>query len=449
MTQLNVEVRGDMQHDRLMAVPFEVVSATGRTLGRGVASPLQPDKTVNLPPDASRAYVLGTLPNGKQIQAPVRFGASGAAEAVLEFEPSPHEWLQWVTPFESLGHLRDPLAGGTRATRAIGPVWMALWQLANGQWTPVPAPVLPTNKDSGVRQFTLHLAPRPHLLQIGGDHVASRLVSLPPGGDTMVAITQSADENADTVRLTIGREKAMNDIVMAYLTRGQQQAVDTLVDAWQQADEMLMEKFVDPVAACAGAYALLKLGRIAQRRGWVENLVQYFPYADGAIVAACMEMNDADSDPDKVRHYIDISLERGLPIFALGMSLLVEAMAAVHRGRDETDTFRSAYRAAQKYLECRAVVGPYLAFYGAGPTLPAYDRVYGSSRNLQPVPVLPTVPRTARPPTLHRYSTFDLVLPGASLPSGGWGTVVAGPLPKVALPPGLPLPSVEVFSEFD
>lgn len=448
MAQLNVEVRGDMQHDRLMAVPFEVVSAEGLSLGRGVASPRHPDRTVKLPPDASRAYVLATLPNGKQIQAPVRFGPGGDAQAELEFDLSPHEWLQWVMPFESLGHLRDPHTGRMRATRAIGPVWMALWRLAQGQWEPVPMPLLAANTDSGVRQFTLNLAPQPHLLQIGGEHVASRLVSLPPGGDTMLAITQSANEQADTVRVTIGREQAMNDIVMAYLTRGQQQAVDTLVDAWQQADEMLMEKFVDPVAACAGAYALLKLGRIAQRRGWVENLVHWFPYADGAIVAACMEMNDRHSDPGKVRHYIDISLERGLPIFAIGMSLLVEAMAAVHRGHDESAAYRAAYRAAQKYLECRAVVGPYFAFYGVDPGRPMYDRVYGSSQDLQPVPVLAAAPAAAAPPTLRGHGTFDVALPGASLPAGDWYAPAAG-LPRVATSPGVPLPSVEVFSAFD
>src|SRR5262249_49133726 len=142
--------------------------------------------------------------------------------------------------------------------------------------------------------------------------------------------------------------------------------------AWKAADQALAEKVKDPISAAAGAYFLLKVKPdvLDKRRRWVRNLVKWFPYlADGPIVAAAMELRRNGSLKD-VRKYLTLAVERGLPVFTLGLATLIETMAAVHRGQRESRHFETVYRTAQAYNQARNSKGPYLSFYGVSPIEP-------------------------------------------------------------------------------
>jgi hypothetical protein len=93
------------------------------------------------------------------------------------------------------------------------------------------------------------------------------------------------------------------------------------------ADRLLEGKMRDPVGAALGGYALLRLGRLADRGGWVENLMNWFEWMpDGAILAGALAT--AAGDRHRARKCFRTAAERGLPIFSDGLSLVVSHLRA-------------------------------------------------------------------------------------------------------------------------
>lgn len=385
MTQLTVSVSGSWSESRLLTLPVDVYASDGSILASGTASPSQPGRFElverrGLPWD--RVHVLGKLPNGSSVQQTVELRGDHAETTLRLGDESPHEWLQWVTPFRSLGHLRSAAESGVITNRRIGKVWMTLWSLRDGRWEAQGLRPLEHQRDNGMQQLVFDVPRFPHLLQIGGEEVAWRLVSLPPGGPVRVALTRSVAEEGDALDITVGRAEPDNELIMSYMARGAVAEADRLAEAWDAADLLLYEKKQDPVSAAAGAYVLLKNRRIQHRHDWVANLVEWFPYmADGAIVSAALALQREGAKESEVRSLIDLALGRGLPIFAMGASLLVETMAAVHRGKSETKRFHAAYLAAQAYARARCSGGAYFAFYGKSPAEPSWTPIYGQEGN--------------------------------------------------------------------
>ena len=379
MRQLIVHIQGNIEDDRILATMFEVVSAEGTLLAQGTASPSRP-ATVQLPhSDVRRVHVIGYLPSGRQVQETRDVGEQ-PVNVYLYVADSPHEWLEWVAPFRSLGHLRKNSDEQHLKERSIGRVWMTLWQLRDGRWSARPAAGLEPLRDDGMRQISIDVPDEPNLLQVGGDEVAWRLISLPPAGRVRVAVTRSPIENTDmdSVEVTVGRVRPMNELIMSYLSRGAALEAERLGAAWDSADLALYEKARDPISAAAGAYLLLKLGRLDQRRAWVENLVNWFPtMSDGAIVAAALALQRSEPNERVVRKYLNLAVNRGVPVFSLGISILVETMAAVHRGAREGKKFKAAYQVARAYNQARASRGAYFSFYGKSPAQPSWLKYRG------------------------------------------------------------------------
>lgn len=381
MTQLTVSVSGSWSESRLLTLPVDVYAPDGRILASGTASPSQPGRFElsawrGLPWD--RVHVLGKLPNGSSIQQTVELRGDHVEATLHLGDESPHEWLQWVTPFRSLGHLRSAAESGAVSNRRIGKVWMTLWSLRDGRWEAQGLQPRERQRDNGIQQLVVDIPLLPHLLQVGGEEVAWRLISLPPGGPVRVAMTRSATEEGDALEITVGRAEPDNELIMSYLARGAVAEASRLAEAWDVADLLLYEKTRDPVSAAAGAYVLLKNRRLLHRRNWVANLVEWFPYmADGAIVSAALALQREDAKESEIRALINLALGRGLPIFAMGASVLVETMAAVHRGKRETKRFHAAYLAAQAYARAHCLGGAYFAFYGKSPAEPSWTPIYG------------------------------------------------------------------------
>lgn len=382
MKKLIVSVLGANSDERLLTVLFDVLGPDGELLANGIASPINHEAIV-LEDNVQRVHVVARLPNDQCVQQVCRLEREVNVVQIPIVTDSPHEWLQWVTPFRSLSHLRAQQSGQqSEPVRRIGQVWMTLWALRNGSWSAEDITPNEQMRDMGMRQVSLDIPDGQHLLQVGGDSVAWRLVSLPPRGLVRVALTRSTTDEGDSIDVTVGRSHPMNELIMSYLTRGAAMEASLLGENWKAADLMLYEKLADPVSAAAGAYFLLKLKRLDSRRHWVENLVNWFPYlADSAIVAAALALQSNDSNEEVVRAYLKLAIDRGLPVFGLGASILVETMAAVHRGDNESEMFRAAYRSAQLYNQARCSKGAYFAFYGRSPEQPSRGQTYGTPDN--------------------------------------------------------------------
>lgn len=379
MATLTVHVNGTRDDDRVLAMMFDVVAPDGRMLAQGTASPNKP-ATVQLPDiGVQRVHVIGYSPNGRTSEQAYTYEPGWPNNDVyLSPASSPHEWLQWVTPFRSLSHLQD--RAGPK--RAIGRVWMVLWEFREEGWAARPFDGLDYAGDTGMREVHIDVPKAPHLLQVGGDEVAWRFVSLPPGAKVRVALTRnrSLDPDFDSVEVTVGRVDPKNELIMSYLSRGAEVEAARLGEVWESADLALYEKVEDPISAAAGAYLLFKMGRLEARRSWVENLVRWSPgLADGPIIAAALTLQCCGDHEETVRQYLNLAISRGVPLFSLGISMLVETMAAVHRGAEETQAFKAGYLLARAYNQAHASSGAYFSFYGKSPAQPSWIKYRGAA----------------------------------------------------------------------
>jgi hypothetical protein len=376
---LTVHISGSGQDDKLLTLPVDVYSSKGNLLASGAASPHRP-ANFSLADDSrgnDRLYITARLPNGGTLQESID---TSEGKGSVEFDlRSPHEWLQWVTPFQSLDHLRDDSQIDPSSRRRIGLVWMTLWSLVEGRWQSKQLDVTARFSDpNGVRQVTIHVPDYPHLLQVGGDEVGWRLVALPPNQMVRVALTRSARKGGDSVNITIAREQADNEIILSYLADGAISEANALAETLAIADRLLQDKISDPISAVAAGYFLLRNNKLAAREQWVQNLKNWFPaIADGAIISAALGARSDGVTAAMIRKDIDKALERGLPVFAMGANILLQTMAAVHRGDDEKKSFHQSYLALQAYVRASVPVGPYFAFEGMSPAEPTWVSVFG------------------------------------------------------------------------
>ncbi|AGS25793.1 hypothetical protein [Rhizobium etli] len=443
---LTVYIRGSGQDDRLLTLPLDVYSSKGDLLASGAASPHRPANFIvsGGGPRSKRLYVVAKLPSGSTLQESVDTKDDSGS---VEFElGSPHEWLQWVAPFQSLDHLRDDITVDPHWRRRIGRVWMTLWSLIGGRWQSQKIDVASRQSDpTGIQQVTLQIPNYPHLLQVGGDEVGWRLVALPPGQMVRVALTRSAGKDGDAVNITIAREQADNEIILSYLAGGAIGEANALAETLDIADRLLQEKIGDPVSAVAGGYFLLRNNKLETREDWVHNLKNWFPeMADGAILSAALAARSDGAREARIRKDIEIALNRGMPIFAMGAEILLRTMAAVHRGENEKKGFHQRYLALQAYVRASIPAGPYFAFEGLSPAEPTWVSVFGPQDQPGFGDEPDGTPRGllvySRPQTLRaRYGQTAVKLPRAPV-----STSVATAMEKAILtiPAALPSPDV-------
>ncbi|MDH1264718.1 hypothetical protein [Pseudomonas sp. GD03944] len=427
MQRLRVSVKAGSA----LALPIEIYTPKGSLIGTGAVSSIR-DEVFDLSSRENarrsllleRVYIFAKLPGGVTFQEVAELDADGG-KAVLDITThSPYEWLEWVTPFRSLRHLsyeqnHESEGIPVRTSRRIGKVWATLWEFQEKRWEARTVLFESRQGERGIHQLTIDVPRRPHLLQLGGEELAWRLVSLPPGERVNIALTPNQqDVGGDALDITVGRQDPENELVMSYLSRGNLPEASRLAEIMNIADHMLQGKFDNPISAVAGGYVLLKTNQLERRERWLGNLEHYFPYiADVKILKAALAREQDGVSEKHIRQMLLDAMEIGLPIFSLGMSLLLDNMAAMHRGASENSKFHRAYLAAQAYVRAKCSKSTYLTFYGKSPAEPLWSPIYGTeqagaatplSQGSSP-PVFMRRPRGS--PRSVRYGATSVILP--------------------------------------
>jgi hypothetical protein len=121
------------------------------------------------------------------------------------------------------------------------------------------------------------------------------------------------------------------DAVARYLQSGHLQEAATVTG---NAEMLLQQKMADPFGAALGGYALLRSGQLDRLHDWPRNLSDMFPWLpDGAVIAgeeAALEGDHATS----IAQVCEAG-RRGLPVFAVGFSLLASRLRE-YSGAPET-----------------------------------------------------------------------------------------------------------------
>ena len=112
-----------------------------------------------------------------------------------------------------------------------------------------------------------------------------------------------------------------------FLATGEDQQAASLLIRGREAENLLYEKYDDPVGAMIGGYVLLRLGELERTHNWVDNLARSpkFEWSpDGAVIAG--EKAAMLGNHSLALNYFLKAGKRGLPVFTDGFSILVSRL---------------------------------------------------------------------------------------------------------------------------
>jgi len=154
--------------------------------------------------------------------------------------------------------------------------------------------------------------------------------------------------------------------IAGYLNSGR--ADRALMSMTATAEDMLRAKMADPIGAVIGGYTLLKLNALDRMHNWPDNLANLFEsLPDGPVIAGVVAARRGD---DKAAaDWFKKAIERGIPIFSEGLSLLAaETNALMHaQGGDAVDIADVARTAS--------TLAPLADFFALCTTLHVHDQM--------------------------------------------------------------------------
>lgn len=196
-----------------------------------------------------------------------------------------------------------------------------------------PRSYLVVSDESG--RETLGALPHPWVSSSGGGLVE---VEALVGPDQPIGVPTSA--TAPWCVSIVARDPQVAS-VLSYSTSGDSRAATLLASS---AIGLLLDKFVNPMAAAAGAYVLVDHWLEHRERGgpwigWVDNLAQSFPWLpDGEILRAQIAL--ARNDLATTRRSLVEADRRGIPLYTDGVRRLESALTRLSNqdrkdGRDD------------------------------------------------------------------------------------------------------------------
>lgn len=151
------------------------------------------------------------------------------------------------------------------------------------------------------------------------------LTFVPPQGASYFSFTVRPTAEGDSEPY-VGLAHPVADALLGYLQRGLVEDAGLLVESQElSAERLLYEKQADPVAAAAGAFALLYLGALDQLHDWTENLMNRFPWLpDGAVAFA--EHQAREGRHEEARQVLHEMSARGVPSLQAGLFYATERL---------------------------------------------------------------------------------------------------------------------------
>jgi hypothetical protein len=326
---------------------------------------------------AGRYVVEAVLPSGEVLSDDVEVTDDRAATVTLDATDSPHESHSWqyvvgnIEPgalFHSDVTYAVPRSAGSHSSafaQAPGPEAVDVTLLSGGppggpgfpaldrlrvlpppealdaitgllSGPRVPVPATQPDPDAPLYRFgeqALQVpGPAPQRLTVtsGGD---AYLVTLPfpwrgpRGDDAVVEMLVNLRQGPTGSPISVAVRDELVGAGLAYMSTG---ALDKAALMFADVQRMLFAKVENPLAAAAAGYVLIGTERATQRQmwdPWLENLRRWFPdLADGAIVLGARRL--IQGDINAARELLLEGYERGLPAYTLGLSWLVDGLAA-------------------------------------------------------------------------------------------------------------------------
>lgn len=378
MSELRFRCHFESWELREMTLPVEVRKSNLALVVQGVTS--QPVQV-----EAGTYHVTARLPTGQELYSPVTVGERGSFVVDLypeAEEKSPHEGEE----VQRYIHGRKAFAGRIKAeleslgeAQAHAALRLFRGNLLKGAvksedslaaFEPLPPPA------PGTALLRLQADP-PSLVQLlqPGAPPTNTLLPARPGESAAIRLERREDGR---LVLDVQLNNLMADALLRYYARGLVAQADNLTANDSPAllsEDLLYGKVADPLAACVGAYTLLRLGDITRLHEWSENLKNWFGWLpDGAAIRAEHLARRGDHE-EALKALLELPA-RGAPFFSDGLSFAVNRLRTyVELGksdepferRPEAEQLLASLRPFAAYADFR---NPVLTFTGLDPAAP-------------------------------------------------------------------------------
>ena len=133
-------------------------------------------------------------------------------------------------------------------------------------------------------------------------------------------------DRAEHYNISIMMGNAVAQTLLSLMTRGDMISARTLFNA-VDAENLLLEKKKDPIAAAVGGYYLLKTGELEYMHNWANNLANWFEWLpDGCIIHAWQMILNRENQRSEIKERLLEAVERGIPVFTEGLRLLYDGL---------------------------------------------------------------------------------------------------------------------------
>lgn len=175
------------------------------------------------------------------------------------------------------------------------------------------------------RSRTANLAREPGQLTVEC-HSARLRVCLPGNLAHIKVQASESRDGVECVDIAYHTHSGWADALTEYLQNGDFYSAQSMLDATDQSERLLSDKFLDPYGAAVGAYFLLRSGERLAFPIWLRRLADEFPsLPDGAVIWAWYLIRQEQAIDEGLR-YLRIAARRGTPVFAEGRRLLIDGL---------------------------------------------------------------------------------------------------------------------------
>jgi hypothetical protein len=352
--------------DRLgkAALPIEVRAADRKLVGRFDAS--------EEPSVQAGSYLVSVrMPGGEELADWVDVAPGTTAHAVFATaDAEDHDSL--VSKYV-LAPRRSPLSSAPRSSemqaqlsgeslerlktrRSIDPalpVGIRAWEGTIGAFHPLPLGAFRAESRRGITRLTLpsSMSNAQCLIQLlvpGRPGVVIVAPRRPHGPPCTLAVLRVGDE----LSLDAHLENEIADVMIRDATEIERTArAASALDA----RDLMQAKSNDPIAAAAGAIALLGIDQADQIHSWLRNLAEWFPWLPDGAAAAAESSARLGQHRDAVEMLMLLSA-RGIPLFSDALAWALDRLGRYERSSEPMGD-RAAIRALRQRLQPFAELG--------------------------------------------------------------------------------------------
>lgn len=174
----------------------------------------------------------------------------------------------------------------------------------------------------------------------------------------------------DGVSLVARLANPTGDALLNYLNQDMVYQARTILDAPElTAEELLYGKRKDPVAAAAGAYALLRLEAIDRLHDWTRNLANWFEWLPDGLVAWAEHLARLGQH-EQAAGMLSRLPERGLPALSLGLTYACDRLRTYARRWPDNVRLGETLEELMRYTMAADLAAPVTTYIGQRPDVP-------------------------------------------------------------------------------